>query len=80
MGANILQLTASVQYGLDGEYIGSQDVLELLKTWGEGNCYTDPNNDQIVNIQTCCLCLRVPDHALKNENFLFFCPGLGAGA
>lgn len=41
----------NMDYDGDG-YIGSQDVLELLGDLGcEGNCYTDPNNDQIVNIQ-----------------------------
>tara|TARA_R100001480_G_scaffold88377_2_gene95500 strand:- start:430 stop:2178 length:1749 start_codon:yes stop_codon:yes gene_type:complete len=41
----------NMDYDGDG-YIGSQDVLQLLVDLGcEGNCYTDPNNDQIVNIQ-----------------------------
>ena len=40
----------NMDYDGDG-YIGSQDVLQLLADLGcEGNCYTDPNNDQIVNI------------------------------
>ena len=40
----------NMDYDGDG-YIGSQDVLELLVDLGcQGNCYTDPNNDQIVNI------------------------------
>jgi hypothetical protein len=40
----------NMDYDGDG-YISSQDVVELLLDLGcEGNCYTDPNNDQIVNI------------------------------
>ena len=40
----------NMDYDGDG-YISSQDVVELLVDLGcEGNCYTDPNNDQIVNI------------------------------
>ena len=40
----------NMDYDGDG-YIGSQDVLELLVDLGcQGNCSTDPNNDQIVNI------------------------------
>lgn len=47
----------NMDYDGDG-YIGSQDVLELLVDLGcEGNCYTDPNNDQIVNIQDLLLML-----------------------
>jgi len=41
----------NMDYNGDG-YIGNTDVLELLVDMGcEGVCYTDPNNDQIVNIR-----------------------------
>tara|TARA_B100000424_G_scaffold145767_1_gene110999 strand:- start:7129 stop:8880 length:1752 start_codon:yes stop_codon:yes gene_type:complete len=47
----------NMDYDGDG-YIGSQDVLELLVDLGcEGNCYTDPNADQTVNIHDLLLML-----------------------
>tara|TARA_R100000388_G_scaffold66377_1_gene48155 strand:- start:5629 stop:7380 length:1752 start_codon:yes stop_codon:yes gene_type:complete len=47
----------NMDYDGDG-HIGPQDVLELLVDLGcEGNCYTDPNDDQTVNIHDLLLML-----------------------
>ena len=47
----------NMDYNGDG-YIGNTDVLELLADMGcIGACYTDPNDDNVVNIQDLLLML-----------------------